>query len=468
MIHPCWPPRIPRAKLSPLMFHRLLIANRGEVAVRIARAARSLGISPVGIASEADLGASWNDAFDELVCVGPAAAGQSYLRMDRILQAALQTGATALHPGWGFLAESARFADLCKQHGIVFVGPRASVMQALGTKTPAKAAMQAAGLDVIPGSDGPLPDVDSAVACAREIGYPVLLKADHGGGGRGMRKCNDESEVRDAFHSATAEAIACFGSGSIYLERYLTAGRHIEVQVVCDHFGAGIHVGERECSVQRKHQKLIEESPSPVLSEEERAALGQRAVEAALCVGYTGAGTIEFLRADDGSLYFMEMNTRLQVEHPVSEMVSGLDIARLQIELAANQKLPVQQADVELKGHAIECRINAEDPSQDFRPTPGTLKVFELPTGGGPGSVRVDTHLVQGDAVSPHYDSLIAKVIAHAETRELAIETMLGALKSARIEGVKTTIPMHLAVLDSARFRAGDYDTASIPGWKNS
>jgi len=454
------------AKLSPLMFHRLLIANRGEVAVRIARAARALGISPVGIASEADLDASWKDAFDELVCVGPAPAGQSYLRMDRIVQAALQCGATALHPGWGFLAESARFADLCKQHGIAFVGPSARVMSLLGTKSPAKTAMAAAGLDVIPGSDGPLADVDAAATCAAEIGYPVLLKADHGGGGRGMRLCHAEAELREAFHSAAAEAVACFGSGAIYLERYLTAGRHIEVQIVCDAFGNGIHVGERECSIQRKHQKLIEESPSPVLSSEEREALGRRAVEAALRVGYTGAGTIEFLRADDGSLYFMEMNTRLQVEHPVSEMVSGLDIARLQIELACNHKLPVTQAELQLTGHAIECRINAEDPSQDFRPTPGTLKVFELPTDKGPGTVRVDTHLVEGDAVSPHYDSLIAKVIVHAKTRSEAIQTMHETLQAARIEGVCTTIPMHLAVLDSERFQSGDYDTGSLPGWQ--
>ncbi len=447
------------------MFQRLLVANRGEVAVRIARACRSLGIAPVGVASEADLGASWTRAFDEVVCIGPAAATESYLCADRIVQAALQTRASAVHPGWGFLAENPRFAALCAQHGLAFVGPRPALMELMGAKTPAKRAMRAAGLALIPGSAEPLSDVAAAVAVAREIGYPVLLKADQGGGGRGMRRCADEAELQAAFAAASAEALAAFGSGEVYLERYLTGGRHIEVQLLCDAFGHGIHVGERECSVQRKHQKLIEESPSPALTPAERAALGESALRAALAVGYSSAGTVEFLRAPDGRLHFMEMNTRLQVEHPVSELVSGLDIAALQIRIAANERLTLAQADVPLRGHALEARLNAEDPERNFQPSPGTLRAFEIPLDLGPGTLRVDTHLVAGDTVPPHYDSLLAKVIAHAETRALAIETLSRALAAARIEGLATTLPLHLAVLASEPFRAGRYDTSAIPGW---
>jgi acetyl-CoA carboxylase biotin carboxylase subunit len=447
------------------MFQRLLVANRGEVAVRIARACRALGIAPIGVCSEADRHASWTRVFDEVVCLGPAAASTSYLAAERIVQAALQTRCSALHPGWGFLAENARFAALCAQHGVTFVGPRPALMELLGAKTPAKRAMRAAGLSSIPGSDGPLADVTAALACARAIGYPVLLKADSGGGGRGMRRCGDEGELRAAFAAAQAEAEAAFGDGAIFLERYLTGGRHIEVQLLCDVHGHGVHVGERECSVQRKHQKLIEESPSPALTPAERSALGEAALRAALAVGYTSAGTVEFLRAPSGELFFMEMNTRLQVEHPVSELVSGLDIAALQIRIAANERLPLAQSDVRFRGHAIEARINAEDPEKNFQPSPGTLRAFHVPTDLGPGSVRVDTHLESGDAIPPHYDSLVAKVIAHAETRSQAIDTLARALAAARIEGVATTVPLHLAVLASEPFRAGRYDTSAIPGW---
>ena len=449
------------------MFHRVLIANRGEVAVRIARTLRALGIAPIGVASQPDLAGSWTEAMDEVVCIGEAAAAKSYLHMERIVQAARQTRASALHPGWGFLAENKRFAALCQQHGVVFIGPSPSVMALLGVKSPAKDAMRAAGLDVVPGSDGPLPDVDAAAACANDAGYPVILKADYGGGGRGMRLCHDEGEVREAFGAAAAEAEASFGSGSMYLERYLTGGRHIEVQVLCDAFGNAVHLGERECSIQRKHQKLIEESPSPALTPAERSALGERAARAAARVGYTNAGTIEFLRATTGELYFMEMNTRLQVEHPVSEMISGVDIVAKQLEIAANCPLGMTQGDVVLRGHAIECRINAEDPRHDFRPSPGRLEAFDFAVDGGPGTVRVDTHLRAGDEISPYYDSLIAKVIAHGDTREQAIETMVKALAATKVEGVKTTIPLHLAVLASDEFRRGEYDTSTIPGWTN-
>jgi acetyl-CoA carboxylase, biotin carboxylase subunit len=449
------------------MFQRLFIANRGEVAVRIARACRALGIAPIGGASEPDLGASWVEALDEVVCLGPAASSASYLDEERAVQAALQTRCSALHPGWGFLAERPRFAALCRQHGIAFVGPSAGLMALMGVKSPAKAAMRAAGLPVLPGSEGSLASPDAVARAAEETGYPVILKADYGGGGRGMRLCRSEAEVRAAFESAVAEAHAAFGSGSIYLERFLERGRHIEVQLLCDRFGNGVHLGERECSVQRKHQKLIEESPSPALTPAERAELGARAVAAAVAVGYVNAGTIEFLRDASGELFFMEMNTRLQVEHPVSELVTGVDVPIEQIRIAANLPLGLRQADVRFQGHAIECRINAEDPYEDFRPSPGLLTAFELGGGSaaGKGTLRVDTHLRAGDEITPHYDSLLAKVIAHAPTRAEAIELMLGALGAARVEGVKTTIPLHLAVLRSPAFRSGEYDTSSIPGW---
>ena len=446
------------------MFHRLLIANRGEVAVRFARSARVLSIAPVGIASRADLGASWLRGMDEVVCVGEAAPRESYLRADRIVQAAVQTGCSALHPGWGFLAENPRFAALCEQHGVTFVGPPPGVMRLMGLKTPAKRAMRAAGLPVIPGSDGPLEDVDGALAAAGAIGYPVILKAEAGGGGRGMRRCRDARELRDAFASASAEAQAAFGDGRLYLERYVAGGRHIEVQVLADRFGNAVHLFERECSIQRNHQKLIEESPSPALPAAERAPIGAAAARAAAAIGYAGAGTIEMLRDADGRMFFMEMNARLQVEHPVSESLTGVDIVKEQLRIAANERLGLAQDRIATRGHAIECRINAEDPAQGFRPSPGRIETFAIPADQGPGTVRIDTHVAAGDEMTPHYDSLVAKVIAHAATREKAIETMLRALASARIEGIATTIPLHLEVLVSEEFRSGRYDTSRIPG----
>ena len=447
------------------MFRRLLIANRGEVAVRVARAARELGIEVVGVASEADLGGSWLELMDEVVCVGGPAPRESYLRADRILQAAVQTRCSALHPGWGFLSENPGFAALCREHRVTFVGPPASVMERMGRKWPAKVAMRAAGLEGIPGSEGLLESEEDALRAAAETGYPVILKADAGGGGRGMRRCADERELRDAYRQARAEAEAAFGSGRLYLERYLTGGRHVEVQVLCDAYGGAVHLGERECSIQRNHQKLIEESPSPALSDAERAELGARAARAAAEIGYVGAGTIEMLRAPDGKLFFMEMNARLQVEHPVSELTSGVDLVKEQLRVAANEPLGYDQSAIALSGHAIECRINAEDPARDFRPTPGTLEVFDLATEIDSGTVRVDTHLRAGDTVPPFYDSLIAKVIAHAPTRQGAIDALRQALSASRVEGVSTTIPLHLAVLDSDEFRRGDYDTSRVPGW---
>ncbi|HJO25630.1 MAG: acetyl-CoA carboxylase biotin carboxylase subunit [Planctomycetes bacterium] len=449
------------------MFRRILIANRGEVALRIARTAREMGISPVGVVSTADRESAWARAMDQVVCIGEAAPGKSYLRAQTIVQAALQTGCSAVHPGWGFLAESPGFAALCQQHGVTFIGPPAGLIQSLGLKAPAKAAMSAAGLEVIPGSPGRLPTVQAALDWAKEVGYPVLLKADAGGGGRGMRRCANDDELRTGFAAAAAESLAAFGDGGLYLEKCIEDGRHIEVQLLADRFGHAVHLGERECSIQRSHQKLLEESPSPALSDTDRDELGLRAAQAARFIGYIGAGTIEFLRDASGRLYFMEMNARLQVEHPVSEMRCGIDIVAEQLRIAANEPLRLQQSELTLTGHTIECRINAEDPAQGFRPTPGLLTAFAIPTDCGPGNVRVETHLASGEEVTPHYDSLMAKVITHGLTRDAAIETMLATLAQVRITGVSTTIPLHLAILDSATFRAGTYNTSSIPGWQS-
>ena len=450
------------------MFRKLLIANRGEVALRIARTAKALGIRTVGVCSSAERGASWLSHFDEQVCLGGAAPRESYLRAESLVQAALQTGASAIHPGWGFLAENPRFAALCEQHGITFVGPSSALMTKMGLKSPAKAAMKAAGLPVIPGSDGLLESADEAQRLADAIGYPVIVKADAGGGGRGMRLVRESGALREAYASASAEAAAAFGNGRLYLEKYLSGGRHVEVQVLADRYGRALHLFERECSIQRNHQKLIEESPSPALTQKEREDLGALSARAVAAIGYTNAGTIEFLKSADGPLYFMEMNTRLQVEHPVTEMITGLDIVKLQLEIAANRPLALQQSDVNPSGHAIECRINAEDPSNEFRPAPGVLKSFAIPVDRGPGKVRVETYLQAGDEIPPYYDSLIAKVIAHGATREEAIATMLRTLAESKVEGVPTTIPLHLAVLASPEFKAGKYDTRSIPGWKTA
>lgn len=453
------------------MFRRLLVANRGEVAVRIARAAREAGVSPVGVTSTADRDAPWTEVFDETVCIGGPSPKESYLRTPAIVQAARQTGCAAIHPGWGFLAENPRFAALCAQHGLTFIGPRPSTMEMMGLKWPAKVAMRRAGLDLTPGSEGLLETVDEAVRCAEEVGYPVILKADAGGGGRGMRICRSADEVREAFPSARAEALSAFGNGAMFLERYITGGRHVEVQVIGDGFGHAVHLYERECSIQRNHQKLIEESPSPALSNEERETLGRRAAEAAAAIGYVGAGTVEFLmppdQPEDGParLNFMEMNTRLQVEHPVSEMVTGIDIVREQLRIAAGGAVGATQDGIRLEGHAIECRINAEDPSADFRPSPGTITAFDVPEDLGPGRIRVDTHVGAGSEISPYYDSLVAKIIAHGKTRGDAIETMVRCLGAARIEGIATTIPLHLAVLGSEEFKSGRYDTSRIPGF---
>ncbi len=450
------------------LFHRLFIANRGEVAARIARTCEAMGITPVFGVSEADADADYVRGR-EAVVLGPARAAHSYLDVSRVVQAATQARCTALHPGWGFLAENPRFAALCEQHGVTFIGPPAHVMLLMGKKTPAKAAMRAAGLTLIPGSDGILADAAEARRVADEVGYPVLLKAESGGGGRGMRIARGPDEVQGAYDDASGEAAAAFGDPRLYLEKLIEGGRHVEIQLLADKHGRAIHLGERDCTVQRNHQKLIEESPSPVLDAEERARTLEAAVRAATSIGYVGAGTMEFLLDEGGVdgggvLRFMEMNTRLQVEHCVSEMRCGIDLVEEQIRVAAGQPLRYAQDDVHLDGHAIECRINAEDPADGFRPTPGEITTFELPDARG-GDVRVDTHAGPGYVVPPHYDSLICKVITRGPDRAAAIERMIDALGAMKIEGVSTTSAMHRAILASEAFREHRYDTRSIPGW---
>ncbi len=444
-------------------FHRLFIANRGEVAARIARTCDAMGVTPVFGVSEADREAPYT-RDRETVVIGPARAAQSYLDPRRVVQAAKQARCTALHPGWGFLSENPLFASICESHGVTFVGPPAHVMHLMGKKTPAKDAMRAAGLTLIPGSAGVLASAEQAREVADHVGYPVLLKAESGGGGRGMRVARSADEIVDAYQDARAEAQAAFGDSRVYLEKLIEGGRHVEIQILADRYGNAIHVGERDCTVQRNHQKLIEESPSPVLDAAERARTLEAAVRAATSIGYVGAGTMEFLLDDSGTLRFMEMNTRLQVEHCVSEMRSGLDLVQLQLEVASGRRLELTQDDVTVRGHAIECRINAEDPSEGFKPTPGVITEWVPPDPAG-GAVRVDTHVESGYRVPPHYDSLICKVIAHGDTRDQAADRMITALGQLRCEGISTTAPMHLAILRSEDFRKNRYDTRTIPGW---
>ncbi len=445
-------------------FRRLFIANRGEVAARIARTCDKLGIVPVFGVSEADRQAPYLRGRESVV-LGPSRSSESYLAKERIVQAAVQTRCSALHPGWGFLAEDPAFASLCEAHGVTFIGPPAAVMQKLGRKTPAKAAMAGAGLKVIPGSDGVLRDVDQAREVADSIGFPILLKAESGGGGRGMRIVRSAAELKDAYDSAQSESLACFADGRLYLEKLIEGGRHIEIQLLADKYGHVVHLGERDCSVQRKHQKLIEESPALVLSDDEREQTLETAVRATRAIGYVGAGTMEFLLDADGDLRFMEMNARLQVEHPVSEMRTGIDLVEAQIRVAAGEPLWFSQDDVDLRGHAIECRINAEDPSNGFAPSPGVITQWEATSGDD--HVRVDTHVESGYEVPPHYDSLICKVIAWGEDREAASERLTEALQKIRCDGISTTIPMHLAVLSSKEFRENRYDTRAVPGWES-
>ncbi len=451
----------PRMAGPPRTFHRLFIANRGEVAVRVARACDALGITPVFGTSTADRDAAYLDGREKVV-LGPGRAASSYLNMPRVVQAARQSGCTALHPGWGFLAENHVFASLCETHGITFIGPPAHVMHLMGTKTPAKAAMGRSGLTLIPGSDGILRDLQDARAVADATGYPVLIKAEYGGGGRGMRVVRSPDELATAFADAQAEAQAAFGDPRVYIERLIEGGRHIEIQLMADRYGHVIHLGERDCTIQRNHQKLIEESPSPALDNSKQTRSLEAAVHAAGSIGYVGAGTMEFLLDTDGALRFMEMNTRLQVEHCVSEERTGLDLVAEQIRVAAGHQLSVEQRDVTFTGHTLECRINAEDPLDEFRPAPGKITRWEIPAGEG---IRVDTHVTSGYVVPPHYDSLLCKVIASGRDRGEACDRMLDALAGFHCAGVPTTVPLHQAILSSDDFRRSRYDTGTIPGW---
>ncbi len=445
------------------MFRKLLIANRGEIALRVIRACGELGIRTVAVYSEADRESLHVRFADEDVCIGPPPARDSYLNIPRIIAAAEVTGAEAIHPGYGFLAENAEFAEICERSDIVFVGPTADQIRAMGDKAAARRTMASVGVPAVPGTEGTVEDVDQARAIAREIGYPVIIKAAAGGGGKGMRVATDEDALVAQMPTAQHEARAAFGDGSVYLEKYLVKPRHIEIQVLGDAHGRVVHLGERECSIQRRHQKLIEESPSVAVTPELRTQMGEAARKGAASIGYRSAGTVEFLLDEDGRFYFMEMNTRIQVEHPVTELVTGVDLVKEQIRVAAGEPLSVESdALLTFRGHAVECRINAEDPARNFAPSPGVITIFHPP--GGPG-VRVDTHAYAGYVVPPYYDSLIGKLISYGGTREEAIARMRLALESFIIEGIHTTIPFLLELMQDPAYTAGDVDTKFVDRW---
>ena len=443
------------------MFSKILIANRGEIAVRIIRAARELGIATVAVYSEADRDALHVALADEAVCVGPARSTDSYLNMNQIISAAVVTGAQAIHPGFGFLSENSKFATMCEEVGIKFIGPSGAVMDLMGDKINARAQMIKAQVPVIPGSDGEVFTSEDALAIADQIGYPVMLKASAGGGGKGIRKVTSKEELVPAFESASQEALAAFGNGAMYMERVIYPARHIEVQILADQHGHVVHLGERDCSLQRNNQKVLEEAPSIAIGQTLRNQIGQAAVRAAESVGYENAGTIEFLLDEEkGEFYFMEMNTRVQVEHPVTEFVTGVDIVKEQIRIAAGENLSVSQNDIVIKGHAIECRINAENPAFNFAPSPGTISRMHLPSGGV--GLRVDSAMYPGYTIPPYYDSMIAKVIVHGENRFEALMKMQRALYELEIEGVMTNTDFQWDLISDDRVIAGDYDTAYL------
>ena len=438
------------------MFRKVLVANRGEIALRVIRACRELRIATVAVFSEADRESLHVRLADESVCIGPPQPAQSYNYIARLISAAEVTGADAIHPGYGFLSENAHFAEVCASCGFVFIGPTPEMIRKMGDKSVARRTMAEAGLPVVPGSEGELASVEEALSLAPSIGYPVIIKASAGGGGRGMRVAWDEKQLRAGFGIARAEAGAAFSNDAVYLEKYIARPRHIEFQLFGDGHGNLIHLGERECSVQRNHQKLIEEAPSPLLTDAQRRTVGEMAARGARSIGYLNAGTMEFLFDQDGSFYFMEMNTRIQVEHPVTEQVTGLDLVKEQIRVAAGETLSRTQEEIEWRGHAIECRVNAEDHERGFRPSPGTITYFHKP--GGPG-VRMDTHVYAGYTVPPYYDSMIGKLITFGKDRPEAIRRMEIALEEMIVEGIQTTIPFHLLALRDPAFQSGDLDT---------
>ncbi len=444
------------------MLKRILIANRGEIALRVIRACKELGVETVAVYSQADANSPHLEEADIRVCIGPPKSAESYLNMEALIQAAEQNDCCAVHPGYGFLAENALFAEMCEQAKMSFIGPTAGAIRAMGDKATARETMRLAGLPVIPGSRGTLSSVAEGLELAKEIGFPVMIKATAGGGGKGMRRVDAVAQFEQLYGEASLEAEKAFNNPSLYMEKYIVDGRHIEFQVMADAFGNVVYLGERECSAQRRHQKLVEESPSPVMDPETRRDLGEKIRNALRIIGYRNAGTVEFFRDPDGQIYFMEMNARLQVEHPVTEQVTGRDLVVEQIRVAANETLSFEQEEIEMKGHSIECRINAEDPFQDFRPSPGEVTAFAPPTEIPGVRVRVDSHVRPGYRIPIYYDSLIAKLIVWGENRDAAREGMIRALEAFKVDGVKTTIPVHLQIMRNEDFAAGNYDTGFI------
>jgi acetyl-CoA carboxylase biotin carboxylase subunit len=441
------------------MVEKVLIANRGEIALRIVRSCRELGIATVAVFSTVDKKALHVQLADEAVCVGDSLSNKSYLNIPNILAAATSRGVDAIHPGYGFLAENDKFAEMCNDHGIVFIGPSPKAIRSMGDKSTAKETMEAVGVPTVPGSKGLLSNVDEAYKLADDIGYPVIIKATAGGGGRGMRLVENSDNLEKMFKAAQGEAEAAFGNDGLYMEKFIKKPRHVEIQILADRSGNVVHLGERDCSVQRRHQKLLEESPSPAINPELRKKMGNAAIAAAKSIGYEGAGTVEFLVDDDDNFYFMEMNTRIQVEHPVTEMVTGVDLIAEQIKIASGEKLEFNQDDIHLNGHAIECRINAEDPSHNFRPSPGKITGWLPP--GGPG-VRVDSHVYTGYEIPPFYDSLIGKLIVWGKDRNTAIKRMNRALNECAVTGIPTTINFHLTLLNKSKFKQGKIHTKYV------
>jgi acetyl-CoA carboxylase biotin carboxylase subunit len=441
------------------MIQKILIANRGEIALRIVRACRELGIKTLAVYSEADVQSLHVQLADEAICIGGPKSADSYMRADRIISAAEIADVDAIHPGYGFLSENSKFAEQCESCNIKFIGPKSKSIKIMGDKAIARDTVRKAGVPTVPGSEGAIDSEGEAVKIARKIGYPIIIKAVAGGGGRGMRIAHNDVSFAKEYHVARAEAEKTFGNGSVYIEKYVQSPRHIEFQILADSHGKVLHLGERDCSVQRRHQKLIEESPSPFLSSDLRKRMGKAAVRAAEAAEYENAGTIEFVVDARGEFYFIEMNTRIQVEHPVTEEVTGIDLIKEQIRIAAGEKLGLDQKDIEFRGHAIECRINAEDPARNFTPSPGTIGLYYAPGGHG---VRVDSHVYSGYTIPPYYDSMIGKLIAHGDNRKTALERMYRALSEYLIRGIKTTIPLHKAILSDPVFIAGKATTAYL------
>jgi acetyl-CoA carboxylase, biotin carboxylase subunit len=446
------------------MFSKILIANRGEIAVRIIRACQELGIATVAVYSEADSDALHVQIADEAVCIGPPQSASSYLNMSNIISATVLKGADAIHPGFGFLSESSKFAKMCSECNITFIGPEYEAIERMGNKSNAIELMTKSGVPVIPGSHGAVEDANAAVIIADKIGYPVMIKASAGGGGRGIRVVESESELVKAFKTAKAEAKTAFGDDTMYVEKFIKSPRHIEFQIVADNYGNTVYLGERDCSIQRRNQKVLEESPSPAVKEKLRAKMGETAVRAAKAINYNNLGTIEFLLDSDENFYFMEMNTRIQVEHPITEMISGIDLVKMQIRISAGEKLKLSQSDIKLEGHAIECRINAEDPEKEFRPSPGKITELHVPGGFG---IRMDSAIYNGYMIPPYYDSMLGKLIAYGKDREEAIARMRRALGELVIEGVKNNIDFQYDIISNSDFIKGNYNTAFIDSLKS-